>query len=784
MGAGQSCFRVSESDHGRSKNDKSSSSDMANDSTYQDQQANVKSHGVQVPRQEHVILKDNLGKDLVVVQEEHSQKGHSQKGLEGGEEKDKSRPARIEAHPEGLDSVPPEDASALGLPYQYKQLGPPLPGCEEERQKTVSMLTNIYDAPSDSEIDNILKLVANIFQAPNVLVALFDDHRIFIRHAQGAFQRGDFPWRHSFCAWTMASKQHHTMVIPDATKDARFCENQFVVSEPQGVKFYVGSPLVASNGHRLGTLCFADFKPRQFNASQCAILNNLSELVTRELEKDIALQLKIKESETLQRAYNQLLRAVDCYDSCILFVDMSKPDWPLLHANATWTKVSGTRREEVIGMPLRDYFEMADGGPIDWKTMTGPISANGEVKLKNVQLKSAPGKALSLHFRPATIEGLDNKGMSIGVPSYVEMQTNSLPGFYFVLVKERIEDSAGSNVCRSSFLTKQENVLDGLQLGPLLGFGSFGRVYYGMWYGSEVAVKVMENESVRQKTEMGIALEALIGKDLMHPNMVRTLRYAVINPNKKLEDELEYGSGQVHNLSDSWVTGESPMIDMTELDVVEEKEDAGETWLLMEFCDRGSLQDAVDRGWLACNGEMNYLAVTTTALEIASAMQYLHAVGILHGDLSAFNVMLTSSGSEMGMGNRGFIAKVADFGMSRQIQITSRIKTQTYGTVTHMPPELVEGGELGRETDVYSFGVLLWEMCTGSRPWAGLSHGQVIRTVAILRRQLQWPPSVPEVLAELGKACLNYSPESRPSFQEVCKTLSNFQEKLLASSLE
>lgn len=80
---------------------------------------------------------------------------------------------------------------------------------------------SLLEAPPDPELNTILKLVAAIFQAPATLVALFDDKRIFIRDSEGAFQRGDFPWRWSFCGWTMASKNDQIMVIPDASKDAR-----------------------------------------------------------------------------------------------------------------------------------------------------------------------------------------------------------------------------------------------------------------------------------------------------------------------------------------------------------------------------------------------------------------------------------------------------------------------------------------------------------------------------------------------------------------------------------
>ena len=63
------------------------------------------------------------------------------------------------------------------------------------------------------------------------------------------------------------------------------------VTKPPHIRFYCGAPLIASNGHRLGTLCFTDVKPRAWDAGSCMIMNNLSELVVRQLEKGIALKV-------------------------------------------------------------------------------------------------------------------------------------------------------------------------------------------------------------------------------------------------------------------------------------------------------------------------------------------------------------------------------------------------------------------------------------------------------------------------------------------------------------
>ena len=85
-----------------------------------------------------------------------------------------------------------------------------------------------------------------------------------------------------------------------------------------------------------------------------------------------------------------------------------------------------------------------------------------------------------------------------------------------------------------------------------------------------------------------------------------------------------------------------------------------EVWILLEFCDRGSLQDAVDRGAFRAvrmgyvGSEANLAAVVKTGQEIASAMAYLHSLDILHGDLTAGNILLLSKDDE----ERGFTAKV------------------------------------------------------------------------------------------------------------------------------
>ncbi len=80
-------------------------------------------------------------------------------------------------------------------------------------------------------------------------------------------------------------------------------------------------------------------------------------------------------------------------------------------------------------------------------------------------------------------------------------------------------------------------------------------------------------------------------------------------------------------------------------------------------------------------------------------------------------------------------------------------------------------GKLSKAADVYAFGVLLWEMWTGSRPWSGLLQMQVIFHVTIQRKRLEFPEDTPGELKELALECMAREPKQRPRFDEVVERL-------------
>lgn len=220
-------------------------------------------------------------------------------------------------------------------------------------------------------------------------------------------------------------------------------------------------------------------------------------------------------------------------------------------------------------------------------------------------------------------------------------------------------------------------------------------------------------------------------------------------------------------------------------------------WMVLEFMDRGSLQDAIDRGWLregrTADHGPDYPAVLATAAEVAAGVAYLHANDVVHGDLSAVNVLLQgvktntpdAEGPSVPAGpaargargggdttGRGFVAKVSDFGLSMQLTRPDQaIKAAAYGTITHMAPEVLRNSTLSKPADVYSIGVLLWQMVTGSRPWAGLSHLQVSIEVGDKLRQLQWPAWSHAGVRALGQRCMAARPRDRPTAQQLLQEL-------------
>jgi len=176
--------------------------------------------------------------------------------------------------------------------------------------------------------------------------------------------------------------------------------------------------------------------------------------------------------------------------------------------------------------------------------------------------------------------------------------------------------------------------------------------------------------------------------------------------------------------------------------------------LAYEFCEGGSLLSLLsDTSRL-----YEYLPV---ALDIANGMAYLHHCDIIHRDLKPSNILLT----------KDHRAKVADFGMS--VTNTGQELTAETGTYRYMAPEVIRHESYSSNADVYSFGIVLWQLITREVPFATMTPIQAAYAVAEGRRP-EIPVSTPLRLRKIISACWDQDSHKRPSFTYIVMALADY----------
>jgi len=155
------------------------------------------------------------------------------------------------------------------------------------------------------------------------------------------------------------------------------------------------------------------------------------------------------------------------------------------------------------------------------------------------------------------------------------------------------------------------------------------------------------------------------------------------------------------------------------------------------------------------------------ALDVARGLHYLHAHGMVHGDLKARNVLVRDDGRLI----------IADFGLSQLVQsgtagVAAPCAAGVVGTPSTMAPEVIAGGTYTKAADAYSFGVILWEIYTGRPPWRGLRPIQIMFRVSTGQRlTVEADDGVPPSIVDLLDACWREEPAVRPTMQELLVAL-------------
>lgn len=153
--------------------------------------------------------------------------------------------------------------------------------------------TGLLDSPSESVFDRLVQLAARIVGAPVSLVSLVDDHRQFFKAQCGLpaplDEERETPLSHSFCQYVVKSTA--PLIVTNSREDERVIGNLAI--RDMNVTAYLGIPLVAPDGHVLGSFCVIDVEPREWSESDIETMTDLAFAV----QSEIALRLAIEQSE-------------------------------------------------------------------------------------------------------------------------------------------------------------------------------------------------------------------------------------------------------------------------------------------------------------------------------------------------------------------------------------------------------------------------------------------------------------------------------------------------------
>ncbi|XP_027783494.2 tyrosine-protein kinase Fer isoform X1 [Marmota flaviventris] len=257
-------------------------------------------------------------------------------------------------------------------------------------------------------------------------------------------------------------------------------------------------------------------------------------------------------------------------------------------------------------------------------------------------------------------------------------------------------------------------------LGELLGKGNFGEVYKGTLKDkTNVAVKTCK-EDLPQELKIKFLQEAKILKQYDHPNIVKLIGVC---------------------------TQRQPV------------------YIIMELVPGGDFLSYLRKK----KDELKLKQLVKFSLDAAAGMLYLESKNCIHRDLAARNCLVGENN----------ILKISDFGMSRQedggVYSSSGLKQIP---IKWTAPEALNYGRYSSESDVWSFGILLWETFSlGISPYPGMTNQQAREQVERGYR-MSAPQNCPEEISKIMMKCWDYNPENRPTFSELQKELTIIKRKI------
>ncbi|XP_077300030.1 mitogen-activated protein kinase kinase kinase 13-like [Arctopsyche grandis] len=186
--------------------------------------------------------------------------------------------------------------------------------------------------------------------------------------------------------------------------------------------------------------------------------------------------------------------------------------------------------------------------------------------------------------------------------------------------------------------------------------------------------------------------------------------------------------------------------------------------VIMEYCPYGSLYNLLHE-----DRPITQYQLIAWAKDIAKGMGYLHSHKIIHRDLKSPNVLIGEND----------VVKVSDFGTSREWNEISTIMSFA-GTVAWMAPEVIRNEPCSEKVDVWSYGVVLWELLTREIPYKNVDSSAIIWGVGNGSMSLPIPTTCPIEIQQLIKQCWDPTPKNRPSFKIMLAQLDIGSENIIS----
>ncbi|XP_065209654.1 fibroblast growth factor receptor homolog 1-like [Planococcus citri] len=196
----------------------------------------------------------------------------------------------------------------------------------------------------------------------------------------------------------------------------------------------------------------------------------------------------------------------------------------------------------------------------------------------------------------------------------------------------------------------------------------------------------------------------------------------------------------------------------------------GPTLLIIEYSSHGNLLDFLQKNHhpttaqKVTQNDLSEEVLITFALQIAKGMEYLASIRFVHRDLAARNILVFDN----------HVVKIADFGLTRDVRQVDYYKLKTGGKlpVKWMAPEALTDRRHTSKSDVWSYGVLLWEIMTlGDEPYPLYNDAEKLMEDIESGYRLKKPANCSINMYSLMYKCWNYLPEDRPQFTNIIKGL-------------